>query len=374
MKAKVRLAKSAVAAIAPGRVPVLYHTDLAWLKLLVLPSGVKSWVFMRRHDGRLVKKTLGRIEEMTPDEAREKVLVMVSPGGLDKLPDRMAFAELWARWKSARMPYWRRNTANAVDQGGARMLAELGRLRLCDIDAEFVGRLHRSIGERSGRVSANRSMELANTCWLWGARHAGINGKNPFAGIEHFREERRRRILHGEEMRRFMTALESLEGRAAWARDWIRLALLTGARMSNLLWMRWDEIDMEKCVWTIPEEKFKGGRRHLVPLLPEAMEILKRRQAEKAGDRQHVFRYRSQNNLRAHFYDVCGQAGITDLTVHDLRRTVGSHLAAAGVPMPTIAEILGHTDIATTQIYAVIAGDMARKGLESIRGIMDQGK
>lgn len=361
----VKLTKTAVAAIAPGARPVLYNTDADWLKLLVLPSGCKSWIYVRRHDGRLVKSTLARVELMTPDEAREAVLALAS--GRREKPDRMTFGSLWRLWSEARRPFIRPTSVRKVRTCQVPLLSAFDSFRLEALTALEAQKYHRLAGDRRGRIAANIDVAFAGACWEWGRKNAGVSLANPFRAVQRFPKVSRRRILHGDELARFLAAVA--ECRKKWFRDFVGLALLTGARKSNILEMRWDELDLESdCSWTIPAAKFKGGRDMRVPLLPQAVEILRDRRGEADGG--FVFQYRSHACTNTQLKEVCASAGITGLTIHDLRRTVGSQMAIAGVSLPTIAAVLGHADVKTTQIYAIIAADAARKGLESIQGIM----
>ena len=108
---------------------------------------------------------------------------------------------------------------------------------------------------------------------------------NPVSKIKMFQEKSRERFLQEEELPRFFKALNA-EPNQDFA-DVFRLCLFTGARRSNVLAMQWQDIQVEKTEWEIPETK--NGESHLVPLLPQALEILTGRRSRKRENRGGYF-------------------------------------------------------------------------------------
>jgi integrase len=200
-------------------------------------------------------------------------------------------------------------------------------------------------------------------------------------------------------------------------KDYILLSLLTGARKANMLAMRWDEISMEQRQWRIPETK--NGEPVLVPLSPQAMEILHTRKAQAAGAWVFPSAASSKGYLqdpkkawqrmlrRAEIYQLIdllagkegwsapviekarGEAeenlpvwlesyrktattykldiaalGLPDLRIHDLRRSLGSWQAVTGASSYVIGKSLGHKSQQATAIYARLNLDPVRESVE----------
>ena len=132
--------------------------------------------------------------------------------------------------------------------------------------------------------------------------------------------------------------------------DALRLLLLTGARASEVAELPWSELDLDAATWLLPGERSKNGLPNLVPLLPEAVAMLRRRREATAGDyafpgpqRAHM----TAANLSKPLKRVCARLariGIASFTPHDLRRTVETGMAAAKVPKEYRDRVLNHVD------------------------------
>lgn len=146
-------------------------------------------------------------------------------------------------------------------------------------------------------------------------------------------------MLTLDEAVRVWAAAESI---GMWG-DIVRLLLLTAARRGEVLSMRWADVDVLEGLWRIPGEARKGGEAHVLPLVGQALAIVRaqRRRGEwvfpaPTDTRQHATWPQQQaTKLR--------QLAGVDCRIHDLRRTVASHLAAAGVSSDVIEAILGHS-------------------------------
>jgi integrase len=148
-------------------------------------------------------------------------------------------------------------------------------------------------------------------------------------------------------------------------RDLIYVLLFTGARKSEVLTMRWRDVDLQAGDWRVPEPKNREPRR--VALAGAARSILQRRLANASSSlwvfpgkdpAKHVVDIkRAWERIRDH-------AGIEDLRVHDLRRTLGSWLLAGGADLVTIQKALGHKDFSSTLVYARIDIDVVRQKVD----------
>ena len=136
----------------------------------------------------------------------------------------------------------------------------------------------------------------------------------------------------------------------------LRLMLATGQRKGEVVGACWDEIDLAAGWWTIPEEKAKNGLPHRVPLSPLTLRLL-REIREAPGDSGFLFPS-SQSNKPIRDDSISkavrrneSELNIPHFTPHDLRRTVASQMASAGVSRLVISKILNHVDSGVTPVY-----------------------
>ena len=235
----------------------------------------------------------------------------------------------------------------------------LVRVRRKDTEA-----LHLHLAEAHGKTTVNRVFALLRAVINKAIRTHELQLPNPASGILFYKEKKRSRRLEPEELPRFFQAV--LEEPNPDIRDFILLLLYTGARKSNLLAMRWDAISFDRELWIIHAEESKTGEELPVVLTKQALEILSRRKSLVRGE--YVFPGRRG---AAHMMDpkvgwqrILSRAGIEDLRMHDLRRSLASFQIDTGTSIEVIQKTLGHGNKATTEIYARLALDPVRASLE----------
>jgi integrase len=245
-----------------------------------------------------------------------------------------------------------------------RILKPWANYKLSEITRSKIEALHKVIGKEMP-TTANRVLALLSTMFskaiIWGY----LKTDNPCRGIKKFREVSRDRFLSGEELGRFFEALDLTENPAF--KDFILLSLFTGARKSNVLSMRWKDIDFERSVWKIPGELSKNGDPMQIPLGPDVLDILRRRRAETSS----VFIFPG-SGPKGHYVEprhawetLLKRAKLEDLRIHDLRRSMGSWMTIGGTSLPIVGKALGHKTSQATSIYA-------RLNLDPVRAAMDQ--
>ena len=130
------------------------------------------------------------------------------------------------------------------------------------------------------------------------------------------------------------------------------MSLFTGARRSNVLQMKWEDVHLLRRVWRIPDTK--NGESQDVPLVDHALEILQRRFQSKTG--KYVFPGTGETGHltepKKAWKTITSKAGMSDLRIHDLRRTFGAYQAGSGASLAVIAASLNHKSLQTTQVYA----------------------
>ncbi len=149
-------------------------------------------------------------------------------------------------------------------------------------------------------------------------------------------------------------------------RDFFVVALLTGARRANVQGMRWGDIDLDAGAWLIPADDAKAGKAIMVPLVPQVVDILRRR-AEQTNTSPFVF---ASDSKSGHLVEpkfawrrIIDRAGITDLRLHDLRHSIASYMAIGGESLTIVGKVLGHNSHATTARYAHLSVDPVRAAL-----------
>jgi integrase len=208
---------------------------------------------------------------------------------------------------------------------------------------------HSSLGAKKGHTMANRALEFLTMLYNKGIAWDLLAMYNPGSKIRKFKLQSRSRFLQPEELARFFAALNTL--RFDTTRDFFTVCLFTAARKSNVLSMKWDDISFARKSWQIPETK--NGDPQIVPLIPEAMAILRHRKLTTKS--AWVFPGQNGNHLYRvdkAWGNLIKKAGIEGLRLHDLRRSMASWEAITNCNISTIAATLGHKDLSSTQIYA----------------------
>ena len=151
------------------------------------------------------------------------------------------------------------------------------------------------------------------------------------------------------------------------------MCLYTGARKSNVLSMRWEEINLERNEWRIPMTK--NGTSQVLPLVDTAISLLKERRQTVTGD----WVFPSDLNDTGHLVEPKGSwetvrkaADLGDLRMHDLRRSLGSWQARTGASLVVIGKTLNHQSPQSTQVYARLDNDPVRQAMELAVSAMKQ--
>jgi integrase len=135
--------------------------------------------------------------------------------------------------------------------------------------------------------------------------------------------------------------------------------------------MRWDEIDLSARCWHIPASKAKSKRATTIPLTELASGLLERRREDIIGEWVFPSYIGSKDGCvrepRKPWQRVLERAGIANLRLHDLRRSVGSWLGASGTNSYTIARALGHQSVRSGEVYVRLAADPVRDALHAIQ-------
>ena len=190
----------------------------------------------------------------------------------------------------------------------------------------------------------------------------GWRPDNPVKGMERYGEERRDRWLADDELRRLCAVLDRHPNqRAANA---VRLQLLTGARMGEVLNARKDAFDLERGVWTKPSHQTKQKRTEHVPLSAQALILVTVATGASEPASPHLFPGNVPDqplrDVKKFWASALREAGIADYRRHDNRHTYASHLVSSGLSLEIVGRLMGHTTAMTTKRYAHLADDPLR--------------
>lgn len=364
---EINFTKAALTAAEPapkGKRDYYYDIKERGLVLAVTAAGSKTFYLYKRIDGRPERLGLGKFPDLTVENARRLAAKAKGEIAMGQNPqkakravrDEMTFGALFTEYLEKHSKVHKRSWAYD-EREVKKFLSHWFKRKISSIEKPEVERLHAKIGKESGIYQANRLLERIRSIFNKAADW-GWEGQNPATGIKKFRERSRDRFLQPEELPRFFAALASEPNEAA--RDFFMISLLTGARKSNTLAMRWDEINFRDATWRIPQTK--NDEPQIVHLSPQALEILKERKLHSLSP--WVF---PGSGAKGHLADpkkawarILKEAGISDLRIHDLRRTLGSWQAATGANSYIIGKSLGHRSQQSTAIYARLNLDPVR--------------
>lgn len=349
-----------------------YHKDkqVPGLQVCVTAAGAKTYYFVRRIDGRPTRVLLGTTKELSVETARDAARVKagdVAKGGNPQTQRKARREEptlqvLYDHWMIYARAHKKPSSVAGDEWLWKRYLETWAKRRLGSIKKADVQARHAEIGREHGIYAANRMLALLRAM-LNKADELGHRGDNPAKGIKMFREESRDRFLQPGELKAFFDALALEEG---LFKDFFLVALLTGARRSNVQAMRWDELDLTQGVWRIPETK--GGMAVIVPLVTPVVNILAARAGASKGS-PWVFPGRRRNGEhlkepKGAWKRILKRAKLTDLRPHDLRRSLGSYMAGQNISLTIIGRALGHKSTAATMIYSRLALDPVRAAVD----------
>jgi integrase len=369
----------------------------------VTPNAVRSWVFEYRPGGgrssSTRRLTIGRVDALPYTKARKTAEALYHRTRLGEDPAGVRDGERAAPTVDTVIErYMREEIGPARKPGTAANYAKLfrnhispaiGRKRAAEVTYSDVAKLHRAIGTRA-QVTANRATSLISSLYTWAGKAGEIpRGTNPARDVSRFREQARTRYLSGEEIARLGDTLTLAETdglpfevddtkptskhapRARRTRlsphatGAIRLLLLTGCRLGEVLSLRWGDVDFERGLLLLPDSK-TGSRP--VWLNAAALAVLEELSRIRIGD--HVIAGdrpgAPRSDLHRPWHQVVKHAGLEGVTLHTLRHTHASVGVGAGIGLPLVGALLGHRVAATTQRYSHIGHEPARRASETI--------
>ena len=378
----------------------LWDDALAGFGVGAFPTGRKVYVAQYRQNGRSRRVTIGEHGRLTPDEARSqaKTILGAVETGADPIEQRRAaravrtFGDVAADFLSLHVATKRKS--RTADEYGrilkAHIQPALGSKRILDVRRADVAKLHGKLAERP--YEANRVLALVSAIWNWAARRDEVAlSDNPAKGIERYPEQGRERFLTSDELVRLGSALA--EGEAVglvyevdetkpgakhapkadkrrvkldpFAVAAIRLLILTGAQLREILDARWSQVDLERGILFLADSKTGKKPIYLSAAAQAVLAALPRIEGNPhiiAGAKDGAPRA----DLKKPWAAVRRAAGLEGVRLHDLRHSFASIGAGASMGLPIIGKLLGHSQAATTARYAHLDADPLRRAVDTI--------
>jgi integrase len=349
------------------RKDIRWDDSLPGFGVRIYPSEKKAFVFSYRFNNRKRLLTIGSTNVLTLKKARQlvKKYSISLIDGIDPLEVRQStrrgtkvgdlcqyyldnyavqkksYKEDQRRINKFVLPKWKNINVSAITKAN-------------------IASLHHNIG-KDAPYEANRVLSLIrrlfNLSYQWG--FLDDQKINPAVGHPMFKETKRDRWLNQAELQRLAKTINNAD---PYINSAIWLYLLTGCRKQELLSAKWSDIDEGQMELKIPETK--NSKPHYIPLSKQAMDILNN--TPKLDDNPFIFPRNDSHltTIQRPWEKIRIEAGIPDVRLHDLRRTVGSMLAQNGNSLHLIGRVLNHSNQATTAIYAKFAQDHVRAALD----------
>lgn len=358
-----------------GKDQIIWDREIKGFGCKVTSSGKKSYfLYYRTRDGRQRRPKIGDHGVITCEQAREiakQWLGEVSKGNdpsaeRNLLRSNPTITELFNRYMQEYAPHKKPSSQERDKRlGEMYVVPHLGNFKISSISREDIMVLYRKMQ----KINANRMLSLLskmlNLAEMWGYRP---DGSNPCRHIKKHPENKRERFLNQAEIMCLQEVLREEEDKKVEMPSVlhaIQLLLLTGCRLSEILSLRWQEVDFEKrCIFLSDS---KTGKR-TVYLSPQAIELLKRIPKEQNNPYVIIGRKNQSHliNLQKPWQRIREKAGLSDVRIHDLRHTFASVAAANGLSLPIIGALLGHKQSQTTSRYAHLVGQPLLEASEKI--------
>jgi integrase len=316
------------------------HADGGGLYLSISPNGGRRWVFLFRWHGKPTEIGFGSARDVTLARARElgawaraKLAEGINPKDLKRPPQGTTFGECADRAIEAMRPSWRNDKhAKQWEMTLLNYAAPLRHLPVDKISTDDVLSVLKPLWNEKPKTASRLRGRVERVLDV--AKAQGLrSGENPARWRGHLDQflPKCQRLTRGHHwamgyrgLPAFMGELQAQQATAALA---LEFAILTATRSGEVTGARWDEVDLDRAVWTIPAKRMKAGREHRVPLSGRALKIAKAMREGRDGE--YVFHGRKPGKpLSGMALKMVLRRIKIDVTVHGFRSTFRDWAAA----------------------------------------------
>lgn len=357
---------------------IIRDSELKGFLCKITPKGKKVYMlYYRTKDGRERKPAIGVHGHITCYQARDIALKWLAEIAQGKDPSEskqthrssLNIADLAERYLMEYAEHHKKSRSVEHDKYllTNHILPEIGKIKIKSLTNRDLENLHRKRKHIS--ITANRCLSLLskmlNLAEKWGLRDdAGILCKH----IDKYQETKRARFLSIEEIEKLSEILKELtmyRSESPSVLNAIKLLLLTGCRLTEILTLKWDYIDLKNHRINFPDSKTGKKTVYISPLVIELLEKI-----QKVENNDYVvtgtIAGRHLVNIQKPLRRIRKLAGLDDVRIHDLRHSFASIGAASGLSLPIIGALLGHSQTQTTARYAHLIGDPLKKAASVI--------
>lgn len=243
-------------------------------------------------------------------------------------------------------------------------LGEFHNRYLHSIQTSELEKLHNQTKQTHSPYTANRVLSLIKHMYVIAAKYGYVKGhENPAAGIRKFPEKSRDRFLQSDELKRFFYALDVEDNEVF--KNYVLISLFSGQRRGNILGLRWSQIDLNNGFMYLPDTK--NSEPMQVPITDQLRDLLEKIKQNAKSDWVLPSGKSKSGHLedpKRPWQDLLARAGIENLRLHDLRRTMGSYQAITGASTNIIGKSLGHKSTSATMVYARLSADPVRESMQ----------
>jgi len=396
---KAKLTKMMVDSIKPAeKVQLYWDKSLKGFGVRVTPAGRKTFVVQYRTGGRgspSRRLSIGKYGILTVDQAKKEALIILAQVATGHDPHASKQAEKQAITMDELCDDYlkhgctmKKESTIATDKGRIETHIKplLGKRKVKDLTSNDVRRFMKNVAEgmtarkqktkkhgiskvTGGKGTATRTVGLLGGILSY-AVSEGCRSDNPVHGVKRYKDRKNERYLSIEEIANLGSVLSDLdkEGKEyPYAIAAIRLLLLTGCRKSEILKLTWAEVDYQFGCLRLKDSK--TGQK-IVPVGAPVLVILNELpRIEKSpyvlpaqrGDGHYI-------GLPKVWHRIRERAGLDGVRLHDLRHSFASVGAGAGLGLPIVGKLLGHSDPKTTNRYAHIADDPLKAAADRVAG------
>jgi integrase len=354
--------------------------------LRVTATGNRAFIFnYRTHSGIDRRLTIGSPPAWSTvaareEAARKKQLVDAGDdplGELQTLRSSPTVSDLCDRFIAEHCPKKRPSTQQAYASMIAKSIKPaMGSRKVIDIAYADIDGLHRSVTQSSGPFASNRVLSVLSKMFDLAIRWQ-MRTDNPVRGVERNQEPPRVKYLTADELARLTAVLAEYKDRQAANVIW--LLLLTGARKTEMLTARWEDIDLPGKLWVKPGHTVKQKTEHRVVLSSAAVKILTSIRKAAHAEQEWVFPVRPasrerRGSIEGAWNNIRKLARLPNVRLHDLRHTYASlAISDNGASLATVGALLGHTVPATTARYAHLLDSSLRHVTERVGAMLSPG-
>jgi len=350
---------------------IRWDTAISGFGVRIFPSGKKSYVLSYRHEGKKRLMKVDKCNKITLDEARKKtrrylgqLAERIDPlQKKQKSSSKMSVENIFKDYLQKYAKQKNRSWKETERIFKADILPSIGKKQIHEVKKKDLIKIIDRISDRDAKTMANRTLAHIRKFFNW-CHERDLIEVSPALNIPKPTQEiTRDRVLANDEIKYLWQACDK-EGFPFG--DFVKIALLTAQRRNEIFYMRWQDLDINNAIWTIPKENTKSKRDHSVYLSPLAIQILKSTPHYSPNASGYIFSIdgekpfngvtKAKTRLENHIDQIRAEKNKEPMAhwrIHDLRRTAASGMASLQVSPHVIERILNHSSGIISGVAAV---------------------